>query len=40
MTFEHFALIWPLIAIPLVAATVILLTRVLEWREQHRHPAE
>jgi hypothetical protein len=40
MTFQQFAFIWPMIAIPLVAATVILLTRLLERREQKRHPFE
>lgn len=33
MTFEQFALVWPMIAIPAVAATVILLTWLLERRE-------
>ncbi len=41
MTFEHFALVWPMIAIPLVAASAILLTWLLERREERRHhPAE
>jgi hypothetical protein len=37
MTFEQFALVWPLIAIPLVAATVIAATRMLERLEERRH---
>jgi len=40
MTFEQFAFVWPLIAIPLVAVTTLLLTRLLERREERRHPAE
>jgi hypothetical protein len=40
MTFEQFAFVWPMIAIPLVVITVILLTRLLEAREERRHPAE
>jgi hypothetical protein len=40
MTFEQFALVWPMIAIPMVAAMAIFLTWVLDRREQRRHPAE
>ncbi|HZQ12592.1 MAG TPA: hypothetical protein VFB31_07275 [Pseudolabrys sp.] len=39
MTFAHFALIWPLIAIPLVAVTTLLLTGWLDRRERQRHRA-
>jgi hypothetical protein len=37
MTFEHFALVWPMIAIPLVAVTVVMVTRLLERREERQH---
>lgn len=42
MTFEQFALVWPMIAIPLVAAAAVGLTFMLERREERRqhHPAE
>jgi hypothetical protein len=41
MTFEQFALIWPMIAIPLVAAVAVGLTVLLERREERQHhPAE
>jgi hypothetical protein len=40
MTFEQFAFVWPMIAIPLVVVTVILLTGWLDRREERRHPAE
>ena len=40
MTFEQFALVWPMIALPLVAVAVIMLTRLLERREERRQPAE
>ena len=41
MTFEQFALIWPMIAIPLVVASVIVLTGWMNRQEERRrHPAE
>jgi hypothetical protein len=41
MTFEQFALVWPMIAIPFVAVTVVVLTRWLDRRdERHHHAAE
>jgi len=41
MTLEQFALLWPLVAIPLVAVTVIVLTGWLDRREEERrHAAE
>ena len=39
MTFEQFALLWPLIAIPLVAVTVYWLTGWMDRREERRHHA-
>jgi hypothetical protein len=40
MTFEQFALVWPMIAIPLVAVTIVVVTGWLERREARHHPAE
>ncbi|HEV2629371.1 MAG TPA: hypothetical protein VGV41_12055 [Pseudolabrys sp.] len=40
MTFEQFALLWPMIAIPLVAASAVVLTRLLERHAERHHPAE
>jgi hypothetical protein len=41
MTFEQFAFVWPLIAIPLVVVSTIVLTGWMNKREDRRHhPAE
>lgn len=41
MTFEHFALIWPMIGISLVVVAVLWLTWLQDRREERRrHPAE